>query len=226
MKWIGFDRNDPDQRKFEFEDTEKEGTSPPTYSARLLDTNEIITVNCENVFKLKPTKPFGKKKPGEVSPDMIPPDIPKLSIAEAMSGMDESMKEDIMNELKPKTPKVNFNIPEVTPEIHDVKPVKEEDKVKPSSKQVKGTITREQILDFKAGGLDVPTQLFEEKPVHPVVHKYEYKTILDTPDNIESLTALLNKLGEEGWELVGFNVIPSMLSYKSSLFCVMKRNKQ
>lgn len=225
MKWIGFDRNDPDQRKFEFEDTEKGETSPPTYSARLLDTNEIITVNCENVFKLKPTKPFGKKKPGEVTPNMIPSDIPKLSIAEAMSGMDESMKEDIMNELRPKTPKVNFNIPEVTPEIHNVKPVKKENKVKPSSIQVKGTITREQIQDLNDWGIDTPTQV-EKKPVHPVVHKYEYKTILDAPDNIEALTSLLNKLGDEGWELVGFNVIPSMLSYKSSLFCVMKRNKQ
>jgi len=230
MEWIAFDKTDPHARKFKFDDSEAVSEDNPVYTGRLVDNNEMITIKKENIFKLKPVKPFERHKKTETP--VMPSEmfeIPSMSIEESLNTLkdvDGELKDDIMNELKPKTPKVNFNIPEVTPEIHNVKPVKEEDKVKPSSKQVKGTITREQILDLKAGGLDVPTQLFEEKPVHSVVHKYEYKTILDTPDNIESLTSLLNKLGEEGWELVGFNVIPSMLSYKSSLFCVMKRNKQ
>ena len=60
MKWIGISRNDPEQRKFEFDDSVVLKSDPPQYSIRFLDNNEITSTLCSDVFKLKPVKPFKK----------------------------------------------------------------------------------------------------------------------------------------------------------------------
>ena len=62
MIWIGINRNDPEQRKFEFDDSIVLTSDPPQYSIRFLDNNEISSTLCSDVFKLKPVTPFKKKE--------------------------------------------------------------------------------------------------------------------------------------------------------------------
>ena len=122
--------------------------------------------------------------------------------------LDEELKIEIMNELKPK-----FK----TPQIITDTVTKEKKTVKKTTRKKKTDETQ-----FAAPVTDNPTTTVVDIPIH----KYEYKTIFIDLDNIDLLQVELNKLGENYWEIVNFEVIQSILPSKSKLFCILKRNKQ
>lgn len=214
MKWIGINRNDPEQRKFEFDDSIVLTSDPPQYSIRFLDNNETSSSFCSDVFKLKPVKPF---KPTKRNENMNPVEKPmfetpmlygeedKNTITE---GLDENIQMEIMDELKPKFKKTQTITNTVTKEEKPVK--KTTRKKKTDETQFATPVTNNQTTTV----VDIP------------IHKYEYKTIFIDLDNIDSLQIELNKLGENYWEIVNFEVIQSILPNKSKLFCILKRNKQ
>lgn len=211
MKWIGISRNDPEQRKFEFDDSVVLKSDPPQYSIRFLDNNEITSTLCSDVFKLKPVKPFKKME------NMKPVEKPMLETPvlydeknENTDGeeLDEELQREIMDELRPKFKTPQTKTDTVTKEEKPVK--KTTRKKKTEETQITKTVT------------DNPTTTVVDIPIH----KYEYKTIFIDLDNIDLLQVELNELGENYWEIVNFEVIQSILPNKSKLFCILKRNKQ
>jgi hypothetical protein len=199
MKWIGFNRNDPEQRQFEFDDTEVTNTEPKQYSVRFIDTNENVSIPCESVFKLKPVKPFKRKTQVQVNE---PIEHPNEDVENQQEEMDEELQKEIEDELKPKWNKRQESIPDIsleeTPKLQ-----------KKQSVRKKKNISTEAQID-----------------VQTTEHKYEYKTILEDFENIDLLQESLNKLGDECWELINFEIVKSMFPNKSRLFCILKRNKQ
>lgn len=211
MKWIGISRNDPEQRKFEFDDSVVLKSDPPQYSIRFLDNNEITSTLCSDVFKLKPVKPF--KKMENVKPvekPMLETPVLYDEKNENTDGeeVDEELQREIMDELRPKFKTPQTKTDTVTKEEKPVK--KTTRKKKTEETQITKTVT------------DNPTTTVVDIPIH----KYEYKTIFIDLDNIDLLQVELNELGENYWEIVNFEVIQSILPNKSKLFCILKRNKQ
>ena len=211
MKWIGISRNDPEQRKFEFDDSVVLKSDPPQYSIRFLDNNEITSTLCSDVFKLKPVKPF--KKMENVKPvekPMLETPVLYDEKNENTDGeeVDEELQREIMDELKPKFKTPQTKTDTVTKEEKPVK--KTTRKKKTEETQITKTVTENPTTTV----VDIP------------IHKYEYKTIFIDLDNIDLLQVELNKLGENYWEIVNFEVIQSILPNKSKLFCILKRNKQ
>ena len=211
MKWIGISRNDPEQRKFEFDDSVVLKSDPPQYSIRFLDNNEITSTLCSDVFKLKPVKPF--KKMENVKPvekPMLETPVLYDEKNENTDGeeLDEELQREIMDELRPKFKTPQTKTDTVTKEEKPVK--KTTRKKKTEETQITKTVT------------DNPTTTVVDIPIH----KYEYKTIFIDLDNIDLLQVELNELGENYWEIVNFKVIQSILPNKSKLFCILKRNKQ
>ena len=211
MKWIGISRNDPEQRKFEFDDSVVLKSDPPQYSIRFLDNNEITSTLCSDVFKLKPVKPF--KKMENVKPvekPMLETPVLYGEKNENTDGeeVDEELQREIMDELRPKFKTPQTKTDTVTKEEKPVK--KTTRKKKTEETQITKTVT------------DNPTTTVVDIPIH----KYEYKTIFIDLDNIDLLQVELNELGENYWEIVNFKVIQSILPNKSKLFCILKRNKQ
>ena len=211
MKWIGISRNDPEQRKFEFDDSVVLKSDPPQYSIRFLDNNEITSTLCSDVFKLKPVKPF--KKMENVKPvekPMLETPVLYDEKNENTDGeeLDEELQREIMDELRPKFKTPQSKTDTVTKEEKPVK--KTTRKKKTEETQITKTVT------------DNPTTTVVDIPIH----KYEYKTIFIDLDNIDLLQVELNELGENYWEIVNFKVIQSILPNKSKLFCILKRNKQ
>ena len=211
MKWIGISRNDPEQRKFEFDDSVVLKSDPPQYSIRFLDNNEITSTLCSDVFKLKPVKPF--KKMENVKPVDKPMFETPVLYGEKNENtdseeLDEELQREIMDELRPKFKTPQTKTDTVTKEEKPVK--KTTRKKKTEETQITKTVT------------DNPTTTVVDIPIH----KYEYKTIFIDLDNIDLLQVELNKLGENYWEIVNFEVIQSILPSKSKLFCILKRNKQ
>lgn len=211
MKWIGISRNDPEQRKFEFDDSVVLKSDPPQYSIRFLDNNEITSTLCSDVFKLKPVKPFKKME------NMKPVEKPMLETPvlygeknENTDGeeVDEELQREIMDELRPKFKTPQTKTDTVTKEEKPVK--KTTRKKKTEETQITKTVTENPTTTV----VDIP------------IHKYEYKTIFIDLDNIDLLQVELNELGENYWEIVNFEVIQSILPSKSKLFCILKRNKQ
>ena len=211
MKWIGISRNDPEQRKFEFDDSVVLKSDPPQYSIRFLDNNEITSTLCSDVFKLKPVKPF--KKMENVKPVEKPMFETPVLYGEKNENtdgeeLDEELQREIMDELRPKFKTPQTKTDTVTKEEKPVK--KTTRKKKTEETQITKTVT------------DNPTTTVVDIPIH----KYEYKTIFIDLDNIDLLQVELNELGENYWEIVNFEVIQSILPNKSKLFCILKRNKQ
>ena len=211
MKWIGISRNDPEQRKFEFDDSVVLKSDPPQYSIRFLDNNEITSTLCSDVFKLKPVKPF--KKMENVKPVEKPMFETPVLYGEKNENtdgeeVDEELQREIMDELRPKFKTPQTKTDTVTKEEKPVK--KTTRKKKTEGTQITKTVT------------DNPTTTVVDIPIH----KYEYKTIFIDLDNIDLLQVELNELGENYWEIVNFKVIQSILPNKSKLFCILKRNKQ
>lgn len=209
MKWIGINKNDPSQRKFEFDDSQVLTSDPPQYSVRFLDTNEQSSVVCGDVFRLKPVEPFKKRpnlnviepKPLEESQNNIP--------------NEEEIQADIAMELTPiwNKKKSQPNTVTTTPTPTTVQQEKSKRPVgRPRKNKVE---TVEQNGDFPITHISIPQE-----------HKYEYKTILVELENVTYLQEKLNELGDKRWELVNFQVIQSLLPNKSRLFCILKRNKQ
>ena len=211
MKWIGISRNDPEQRKFEFDDSVVLKSDPPQYSIRFLDNNEITSTLCSDVFKLKPVKPF--KKMENVKPVEKPMFETPVLYGEKNENtdgeeVDEELQREIMDELRPK-----FKTPQTKTDIvtKEEKPVKKTTRKKKTEEtQITKTVTENPTTTV----VDIP------------IHKYEYKTIFIDLDNIDLLQVELNELGENYWEIVNFKVIQSILPNKSKLFCILKRNKQ
>jgi hypothetical protein len=199
MKWIGFNRNDPEQRQFEFDDTEVTNTEPKQYNVRFIDTNENVSIPCESVFKLKPVKPFKRKTQVQVNEQI---EQPQEDVTNQPEEIDEELQKEIEDELKPKWNKIQESIPDIsleeTPKLQ-----------KKQSVRKKKTISTEAQIG-----------------VQTTEHKYEYKTILEDFENIDLLQESLNKLGDECWELINFEIVKSMFPNKSRLFCILKRNKQ
>lgn len=211
MKWIGISRNDPEQRKFEFDDSVVLKSDPPQYSIRFLDNNEITSTLCSDVFKLKPVKPFKKMenvKPVEKPMLETPVLYDEKNENTDSEELDEELQREIMDELRPKFKTPQTKTDTVTKEEKPVK--KTTRKKKTEETQITKTVT------------DNPTTTVVDIPIH----KYEYKTIFIDLDNIDLLQVELNKLGENYWEIVNFKVIQSILPNKSKLFCILKRNKQ
>ena len=211
MKWIGISRNDPEQRKFEFDDSVVLKSDPPQYSIRFLDNNEITSTLCSDLFKLKPVKPFKKMenvKPVEKPMLETPVLYDEKNENTDSEELDEELQREIMDELRPKFKTPQTKTDTVTKEEKPVK--KTTRKKKTEETQITKTVT------------DNPTTTVVDIPIH----KYEYKTIFIDLDNIDLLQVELNKLGENYWEIVNFEVIQSILPSKSKLFCILKRNKQ
>ena len=211
MKWIGISRNDPEQRKFEFDDSVVLKSDPPQYSIRFLDNNEITSTLCSDVFKLKPVKPFKKMenvKPVEKPMFETPVLYDEKNENTDSEELDEELQREIMDELRPKFKTPQTKTDTVTKEEKPVK--KTTRKKKTEETQITKTVT------------DNPTTTVVDIPIH----KYEYKTIFIDLDNIDLLQVELNELGENYWEIVNFKVIQSILPNKSKLFCILKRNKQ
>ena len=211
MKWIGISRNDPEQRKFEFDDSVVLKSDPPQYSIRFLDNNEITSTLCSDVFKLKPVKPF--KKMENVKPVEKPMFETPVLYGEKNENtdgeeVDEELQREIMDELRPKFKTPQTKTDTVTKEEKPVK--KTTRKKKTEETQITKTVTD----NLTTTVVDIP------------IHKYEYKTIFIDLDNIDLLQVELNELGENYWEIVNFKVIQSILPNKSKLFCILKRNKQ
>lgn len=210
MKWIGISRNDPEQRKFEFDDSVVLKSDPPQYSIRFLDNNEITSTLCSDVFKLKPVKPFKKMenvKPVEKPMFETPVLYDEKNENTDGEDLDEELQREIMDELRPKFKTPQTKTDTVTKEEKPVK--KTTRKKKTEETQITKTVT------------DNPTTTVVDIPIH----KYEYKTIFIDLDNIDLLQVELNELGENYWEIVNFEVIQSILPNKSKLFCILKRNK-
>jgi len=199
MKWIGFNRNDPEQRQFEFDDAEVTNTEPKQYSVRFIDTNENFSIPCESVFKLKPVKPFKRKTQVHVDEQI---EHPNEDVENQPEEIDEELQKEIDDELKPKWNKRQESIPDISLE----------ETTKPQKKQ---PVRKKKVISTEAQ-IDVQT----------TEHKYEYKTILEDFENIDLLQESLNKLGDECWELINFEIVKSMFPNKSRLFCILKRNKQ
>ena len=211
MKWIGISRNDPEQRKFEFDDSVVLKSDPPQYSIRFLDNNEITSTLCSDVFKLKPVKPF--KKMENVKPVEKPMFETPVLYGEKNENtdgeeVDEELQREIMDELRPKFKTPQTKTDTVTKEEKPVK--KTTRKKKTEETQITKTVTENPTTTV----VDIP------------IHKYEYKTIFVDLNNIDLLQVELNELGENYWEIVNFKVIQSILPNKSKLFCILKRNKQ
>ena len=211
MIWIGINRNDPEQRKFEFDDSIVLTSDPPQYSIRFLDNNEITSTLCSDVFKLKPVKPF--KKMENVKPVEKPMFETPVLYGEKNENtdgeeVDEELQREIMDELRPKFKTPQTKTDTVTKEEKPVK--KTTRKKKTEETQITKTVTENPTTTV----VDIP------------IHKYEYKTIFIDLDNIDLLQVELNELGENYWEIVNFKVIQSILPNKSKLFCILKRNKQ
>lgn len=210
MKWIGISRNDPEQRKFEFDDSVVLKSDPPQYSIRFLDNNEITSTLCSDVFKLKPVKPFKKMenvKPVEKPMLETPVLYDEKNENTDSEELDEELQREIMDELRPKFKTPQTKIDTVTKEEKPVK--KTTRKKKTEETQITKTVTENPTTTV----VDIP------------IHKYEYKTIFIDLDNIDLLQVELNELGENYWEIVNFKVIQSILPNKSKLFCILKRNK-
>lgn len=218
MIWIGINKNDPDQRKFEFDDSVVLTSDPPQYSIRFLDNNETTSIVCNNVFKLKPVKPLNNKKNLTV---VDKPPVEKQEFIGESNGFgdggeitDEELQREIADELRPvwekqKDKRAPLNpAPEATiiTDIGDTK---------------KKTTRKKKTDDGTVGTIPFPTSV----SMTLQEHKYEYKTILVDLESVTTLQDKLNELGEKYWELVNFEVVQSILPNKSRLFCILKRNK-
>lgn len=202
MKWIGFDKSDSEQRKFEFDDSNVLTSNPPQYSVRLLDTNEITSVHCSNVFKLKPVKPLKRTQQNNKPEVIIPMEEPKLD------EFDDDTKNSILDELKPKW---NNDITTKTIPTLSMDNNVEHNTLK---------------IEEKETGISIDMKLLKENIGKlNTNHKYEYKTLLVDLEHIETFEETLNKLGDERWEMINFSITQSILPNKSRLFCIMKRNK-
>lgn len=211
MKWIGINKSDPEQRKFEFDDSVVITNDPPQYSIRFLDNNEVTSTVCSDVFKLKPVKPF--KKTQNVKPVEKPMFETEVMYGEKNENtggedLDEELQIEIMDELRPKFKKPQSIAENTQEEKKTVKKTTRKKKTDDTQSAVPATNNQTTAV------VDIPT------------HKYEYKTMFIDLDNIDSLQVELNKLGENYWEIVNFEVVQSILPNKSKLFCILKRNKQ
>lgn len=213
MEWIGFSRNDPNQTKFVFDDSVVLTTEPPQYNIRFLESGEQTSILCSDVFKLKPVKPMKRKtvmsdtpKPETTGETITVPVVPVPTLTD-----DEEIQREIEESLKPtwmknKDNTVGLEIPDITLK----EPVKKR-------KKKNGTVSVSQVGALSGENevqLSVNTR-----------HKYEYKTIMDNLDNASQIEDILNGYGEDGWELVHFETINSIL-HTSRLFCILKRIKE
>ena len=145
---------------------------------------------------------------------------PAADIIEGFDGMDENMKNDILNELKPKWNNQGLVTPNVQLEtLNTTKMDKKESTIKVEKKNNESNVAQLNID---------PDLEYIKKHINELEsnHKYEYKTILVNLEHIEIFEDELNKLGEECWEMVNFEITHSILPDKARLFCILKRNKQ
>lgn len=216
MKWIGIDKEDPEQRKFEFDDEVVLSSEPPQFSIRLLDTNEVSSVLCKNVFKLKPVKPLKKTQASTPQPkkEQKMDELQMPVISTDNKEFDELVQKDIFEELRPK--RKQYQTPKQPNTIT----------LNPDDSKT-GTF----IMGEQATNSETSLQL-DESVIKDIInktnsnHKYEYKTMLVDLENVEMFETKLNELGENRWDLISVSVAQSLLPNKSRLFCIFKRNKQ
>lgn len=186
MLKIGFSRQDPESRKFYFDDSQVLTSNPPKYKIWYVDDEtDIDYIECSKVFYLKPAK-IERNKPKPV----VKKEEPQQPIT----------SEPIVIETKPETPKK-----------------------KPGRKKKVSTST--DILPTPTPSMDIlptpTTSVIFDKNI-----TYEYKVIDESFENTEDLQDTLNGLGEDGWELCGFETYRTNLFNKpTSAVCVLRRRK-
>jgi hypothetical protein len=174
MEWIGINKADPSQRKFEFDDSRVLTSDPPQYSVRFLDNNEVSSVVCDNVFKLKPVKPFARKRKLDT--------VESHAVAtEAEIAEREQLFADISEELKPVWEKRRRPQAEPPEDVAGV---------------------RSGVSEGGSVAVTAPTVPAAAVPAD-TGHKYEYRAVLVRTRDPEQTQYELNGLGEDRWELVG-----------------------
>ena len=202
MLKIGFNKKDPDCRKFYFDDSTVLTSNPPNYKVWYLDDeNDIDYVFCSDVFYLKPA-PNQPKNEIEKSLEQVVQNN-QLS-GKITAPIDDTIKQSTIS--KPEPPKDTIYLDKVDI-ISDGKKV--EIVTQPKKRGRKKKETEEKSITSTCS-CDTSIQ-------------FEYKVIDEYLETYEKLEIILNEMGQDGWELCGFEIFKTGITKPNSVMCIMKR---
>lgn len=197
MKCIGIDKRDPEYRHFYYDDETALQSNPPKYKVTYTDDEtDVDYIDCNQVVKIKTIKEEVVESPQEQV----------LTVTENPNGVlvkDDSAGNSVTIE-KPKKKKGES---------------KKETTKEPQKRGRKKKISDDMIIDPSA-----PNKLLEINSLR-VFHLFEYDIIKFEFSDINELKDTLNKYGDEGWELVHFDITDALFSTKKNILCIMKRVK-
>lgn len=201
---IGFDKRDPDMRKFYYDDNSVLTSNPPKYKIWYVDDiTDIDYVDVSQIFVFKSVPPddeiYGQLG---VSPDFITQ--PQTII--------ETPK--LVNEVK--------QIPQPEPNFEEVKPVQKKRgrprKNKPSETEQKNPI---QTTNITTTDTNTSIRLSAPKTNGKVI--YEVVDDLDL-DDVEEFNEKLNELGKAGWDMCGFETYRTgIIQPEIKCICIFKK---
>lgn len=210
---IGFDKRDPDMRKFYYDDSSVLTSNPPKYKIWYVDDiTDIDYVDVSQIFVFKSVPPddeiYGKLgiSPGFVAPQPIIIETPQPK-----------------NEVKQITPTVESKpLPKFEPDFEDTKPVQRKRgrprKNKPTETEQKNPVQTTNITTTDTHTsirLDVPKT--NEKVIYKVIDD------IDLSD-VEEFNDKLNELGKDGWDMCGFETYRvGIIQPEVKCICIFKK---
>ena len=204
MLKIGFDKNDPECRKFYFDDDMVLTSNPPKYKIWYVDDEtDIDYVPCADVFFLRPVNI-------EKEHVQTPIKVKKETKSQILT----SPSTEVSTIHVPEPPKTTIQIDDVE-FVKNGKPV--EIKTEPKKR---GRKKKEQEKN-----VDNVQTVQNNVEVH-VKPEFEYKVIDEYLNDVDDLENMLNTYGRDGWELCGFEIYKTGIYKQTSILCILKRNKR
>lgn len=196
MLKIGFNKTDPDCRKFYFDDSMVLTSNPPKYKIWYMDDeNEIDYIVCSDVFYLKPA--------------------PNQTVEEKQQPVQQ----------KNMSGTITSNVMTETSTISAPEPVKDTiylDKVDVVSNNEKVEI----VTQPKKRGRkkkETETQNITSSEQINNSREFEYKVIDEYFESGDELESVLNTHGKDGWELCGFEIYKPKITKPTTILCILKR---
>ena len=204
MLKIGFNKTDPECRKFYFDDDEVLTSLPPKYKIRYVDDEtDIDYVPCSEVFFLKPANLENKQNVVQTPVVKVEEEVPTLT----------SPSTQVSTIHVPETPKTTIQVDGVE-FLKNGKPV--EVKTEPKKRGRKKKEPEKVVVDV---------QTIQNSGETHVKSEFEYKVVDEYLDGDNELENMLNTYGKDGWELCGFEIYKTGIYKQSSILCILKRRR-
>lgn len=198
MLKIGFDKSDPNYRKFYFDDSQVLTSNPPKYKIWYVDDeSDIDFIECSKVFYLKPAQVQKQEHVEPIQETTVkvkPVESPQLTLSNSTYLEKSTIAQ-------PETPKI-------TVDLNQVNIIPKKKRGRPKKDKVVEEVYKEtdNISNSKLS--------------------YEYKVIDEYLKDGVELETILNEHGDDGWELCGFEIYKTGLTKQNTILCIFKRIKR